>query len=247
LLRACGFIAFLLMLAAPAVAQPADGLETMTMIGSIGPYRIGMNIVVRDHRAFEAGHYYYARHPVDIPLTGEVSGENVTLNEPGNGTFRLHFVTNAGTKERPLTFYNSTGLEGTWTKDGKTLPVTIGFDSSYPGGDHSRWYGDVTDETDAAFEARVQKFVDGIINDRPDEVAATGTWPIRVRLDHKKPFIVHNAAELRARWSELRTRELVAQAKLALPHEMFVHESAAMLSDGTFWFGPGRAAVLQTP
>jgi hypothetical protein len=237
----------LLALAVPAAAQQASGRETMTMDGVVGPYRVGMNLTVRDHRIFEAGHYYYAHHPVDIPLTGEVSGEDVTLNEPGDGVFKLHLVTNAATKQRPLTFYISTGLEGTWTKGGRTLPVKITFDSAYPGGAPTRWYADVTDENDITFEARVQKFVDGIIDGRPEEVAASGSWPIQVTVGSKKPFLVRNARELRARWSEIDTPQLITQAKLAVPHEMFVHESAAMLSNGVFWFGPGRAAYLRTP
>jgi hypothetical protein len=224
-------------------AEPAEATLTIIMTGNVGPYRVGMNITSRHHNEFQKGHYYYARRPIDIPLMGRVDGENIVLEEPSGGTFQLHFVTNMATKDRPLDFYNSIGLEGTWTQKGKVLPVKFRFDADF-GDMPARLYGDVTSETDAVFESRVQKFLGGLINNRPEETAASGTWPITVHIQHKKPFTIRNKSDLLAHWAEIDTPSFVERAKLAVPHEMFVHDGAAMVVNSDIWFGPGRGAVL---
>lgn len=235
--------------AANPSTTPAEETTTTVARGFIGPYRIGMSITERSDRVIGA-HYYYARHPDNIPLTGRVRGEHVILRDTAGRVFRLHFVTNTQTKERPLTFYYSTGLVGTWKDKGKTLPVKIDFDTDYPGTpSFSSWYSTVTDESAGAFERRVQQFLDGIINDDPDEVAATRTWPITAELfGPKKTLIIHDKAELLADWKEIDTAPFIAKAKLAVPHEMFVHDGAAMADEiGYLWFGPERSAEIRVP
>ena len=81
----------LISLIRPATAaSAAEGVDYFEVVGSIGPYRVGANLTIRDHRALVAAHYFYARKPADIPLTGDVTGETVTLREPGGGRFDLH-------------------------------------------------------------------------------------------------------------------------------------------------------------
>jgi hypothetical protein len=99
----------------------------MGMQGTVGRYPIAMIVKVRDHVDILAAHYSYASKKIPIQLTGRVQGEEVTLQEPGGGTFHLHFVTTDASAQKPLTFWTSTGLTGTWTKDGTSLPVEIGF------------------------------------------------------------------------------------------------------------------------
>ncbi|MCW2282623.1 hypothetical protein M2323_000384 [Rhodoblastus acidophilus] len=146
-----------------SAAEAPKGLTTYQMEGKVGPYKVGMSLLVRDHVEFAGGHYYYANKLADIQLDGRVDGENLTLQEQGGGVFALHLVSNDSAKGQNLNFYNSTGLQGVWTKGDKTLPVALQFTASYEGSARTPWYSDVTDEPDAAFEDRAKKFLQAVI------------------------------------------------------------------------------------
>jgi len=110
-----------------AATPPPKGVEDFGMKGTIGPYPIAVIVRVRDEVQIIAAHYSYASKKVPIPLTNHIQGDEVILQEPGGGTFQLHFVTGDPSAKKPLTFWTSTGLTGSWTKNGKSLPVRIGF------------------------------------------------------------------------------------------------------------------------
>ena len=112
--------------ATPALSQSGNGDEDFGMAGAVGPYPIAMIVTVHNHVQIVAAHYSYASRKKPIALTADVDGENITLAET-NGTFHLHLTTNDKGAKPPLTFYTSTGLEGTWTNGDKRLPVQIGF------------------------------------------------------------------------------------------------------------------------
>ena len=118
-------LAVTLALAPNAGAEdPPKGLSTFGMSGKVGTYPIGMQLTVRDHRDVVSGHYFYVKTLSDIPLAASMDGGALTLKEPGGGAFRLYLVSNASARGQALTFYNSTGLAGTWTQGAKTLPVS---------------------------------------------------------------------------------------------------------------------------
>ena len=56
-----------------------SGVEEVGLDGSIGPYGVGAHMTVRDHTEFVAGHYFYARNPVDKGLTGGMDGGSSCL------------------------------------------------------------------------------------------------------------------------------------------------------------------------
>jgi hypothetical protein len=237
-------LALTLGLAFSAVAgDPPKGMTTYELQGKVGPYPVGASITVEDHVRFVEGHYFYASKLADIPLTGKVDGETVTFEEPGGGVFRLHLVTNSATKQRPLTFYTSTGLQGTWAQGGKTLPVTLGFGGVYDGGAPTRWYADVTDEPDAAFEARVRKFRTAVLAGDKAGAAAAVSYPLRVNGAHR-PTMIRNKADLIAHWNTIFTPAFNTRLRDTLAHEMFVHNGNAMLGDGLVWFDAKGASAI---
>ena len=140
-------------------ALPAQtALRSMVMLGTIGPYRVGVNYTVRDNTELVAAHYFYVSQGKDIALTGKAGDGGVEWKGADGSAFHLRFVGNASSeKGKELTFYTSVGLRGTWVLGEKTLPVTLegGYSTANPG---QRMYADVTDEPDAAFEAKVEAF-----------------------------------------------------------------------------------------
>ena len=108
-------LAFALAGAAQNPSPEADELDSMEARGSVGPYRIGLNYTVRQHVELVTAHYFYVSRLRDIPLKGVVRGEYVELDGEDGSTFHLHFVGNGSNGKEPLTFYNSIGLNGSWT------------------------------------------------------------------------------------------------------------------------------------
>lgn len=236
-------LAMTLALSSSAGAEdPPKGLSTFGMSGKIGAYPVGMQLTVRDHRDFVSGHYFYVKTLADIPLSGRVEGDTLTLREPSGGAFRLHLVTNASARGETLTFYNSTGLAGTWTQGAKTLPVEIGFSTSYDGPPRARHYEEITDEPDAVVEARAGQFLKAAV--RGDRAAAAQAVSYPLRVNGARPRTIRNKAELLARWDSIFTPSLVAALREAVPHEMFVRQGMAMVGDGVVWFDAKGAKVI---
>jgi len=117
------FVAF----AARADSLSSHDLEQLGMSGTIGAYPIALIVTLRDHTEVIAAHYSYASKKMPIPLTGRARNGEVTFQEPGGGIFQMIFTTNDKTAPKPLTFYTSTGLIGTWSRGSTTLPVKLQF------------------------------------------------------------------------------------------------------------------------
>ncbi len=226
---------------APAFAQAIDQIG---LTGSVGPYRVGAHFTVRDHRVFVAGHYFYARRPVDIPLSGNVAAETITLHGADGATFDLHFRTNDRTATRPLSFYTSTALVGTWTDGKKTLPARL--DIALVGGPQGAdRYADVTKEPAPQFEARVQRFLHDVVQGDRADAASAVSFPLTVLAT--RTYRIRNSAQLRAAWPSIFTPCFVNALKQAVPHEMFVRNGQAMVSDGAAWFDAKGATSLNVP
>lgn len=222
--------------------DPPKGLSTFGMSGKVGTYPIGMQLTVRDHRDFVSGHYFYVKALTDIPLTGRMDGDTLTLQEPGGGAFRLHLVSNGSARGQALTFYNSTGLAGTWSQGAKTLSVEIGFSTSYDGPPRARHYGEMTDEPDAVVEARAGRFLKAAVHGDRSAAAGAVSYPLRVNGD--RPRTIRSKTELLAQWNTIFTPALIAALRDAVPHEMFVRQGMAMVGDGVVWFDAKGAKVI---
>jgi hypothetical protein len=239
-------LAVALVLATPVHAQAVDdSVSTYIAEGTVGRWRAGLNVTVRARQTVEAAHYYYASRGIDIPLTARSVNQTIELDEPGGGHFTLH-LTNGDVREpRPLTFYTSTGLAGTWTRNGASLPVTFGFGTVLNGSSPVRWYADITDQSDAAFEARVRSFLRGVASGNRPQVVAAMSYPVTINAKH--PIVIRDRAALLARWSDVFTPAYVAQLGKAMPHEMFVRNGMAMVSSGAVWFDARGARILNLP
>jgi hypothetical protein len=126
-------VAVLASSTAQSAPPPPKGVEDVGMSGSIGSYPIALVMKVRDHVQIIDAHYSYATKRISIPLSGRVLGEQVVLQEPSGGVFRLRLVTSDASAPRPLTFWTATGLVGTWAKGTISLPAKITFEETGQG------------------------------------------------------------------------------------------------------------------
>lgn len=234
-------------LAAPqySIAQsPPQTIDVRQMIGSVGPYRVGAQMTVRDHESILAAHYFYASKGVNIPLESARKGKRVILREPDGGVFDLTFETNETTTERPLNFYNSIALAGTWSDGQRTLPVRLGF-TVIGGPQGADRYVTITDASAEAFEMLVRRFLHGVITGNRAQAASAVSYPLTVNSEPK--LVVRNEADLIEHWETIFTPDYVRTLEKAVPHEMFVRNGAAMVSDGAVWFDARGAAYLNVP
>ena len=216
--------------------------------GNLGDARIGLT-VKREGNKIVGGHYFYQKFLRDIPITGSTEDSDITLAEPGGGIFHLHFVGNASEKGQPLDFDNSVGMEGIWTDatGNKTYPVSLHGTTIGTGADEGHRYRDVTNESDEAFEGRVQSLVRAILrNDKP-AAARLISYPLRVNGPGQEHRAFRNSADVLAAWNDLFTPAMLAKLQAALPHDMFVHQGMAMIGDGEAWFDSKGLSVLNLP
>jgi hypothetical protein len=219
------------------VAQAQD-VETWSLSGTVGTHAVGMQLTTGKGATFAASHYFYDSQLKDIPLTGAETGASVTLKEPGGGVFHL-------TLQGGANFGAANGLTGTWTQGSQTLPVKLSLDGASTGGAPGHIYADVTKESDAAFEARVRKFLSAVLAGNKAVAASAVSYPLAVNGAHK--LTIKNAAQLEADWAQIFTPALIAQLKTAVPHDMFVHNGQAMLAGGVAWFDDKGASALNQP
>ena len=119
------FIALLLVYVVGQAASPVPTREEYGLAGTIGSFPIAFIVTVEDDAKIDAAHYSYASQQKRIPLRVYASGPGIVLTEPGGGTFRLHLTSTDQSSAKPLTFYTSTGLAGSWTDSTKQLPVKL--------------------------------------------------------------------------------------------------------------------------
>jgi hypothetical protein len=231
-----------LLAAALAAKQVVGQGEQVQYSGTLGRSRIGLTLEVENGRAIR-GHYFYQKYLKDIPLTVQDENETLLLKEAG-GEFTLHFKGNGREGHEALTFENSIGLDGTWTSaDGtRSFPVNLSGETILPKSKDGRRYSDVTSESDAAFEKRVQAFYRAVLSGNRSEAARYVSYPLRVNGKH--PRSIRNAAQFIAAWDSIFTPAFLARLHNDLPHNLFVREGMAMLGDGDVWFDAKGAAAL---
>ena len=239
-------VALTIALGAGAGLAQDSGLNQVSYDGTLGPTRIGLTLIVKGGNSIAGGHYFYAKYLTDIPLTGTMQASALTLKGGDGGSFALKFTGNGSEGGKPLDFTNSVGLEGTWFKDGKTLPVKLaaGGQSSVPAS--GRWYEMVTDESDAAFEAKAQGFYKAVLAGDKTGAAKYVDFPLRVN-QNGKGHLVRSAAELSAQWDRILTPAYLDILKKEMPHDMSVSKGQAMLGAGDVWFSSKGASALNLP
>jgi hypothetical protein len=232
----------------PLSGQHQDELVLHQYEGHLGDARIGLT-VKREGNKIVGGHYFYQRYLRDIPITGATENSHITLAESGGGTFHLHFVGNGSEKGQPLDFDNSVGVEGTWTDTTgkKTYPVSLRGTTIGDSTDEGHRYRDVTNESDEAFEGRIQSLIRAVLRNDKAIVAQLISYPLRVNGPGQQHREFRNSAGVLTAWNDLFTPAMIAKLQAALPHDMFVHEGMAMIGDGGAWFDSKGLAVLNLP
>jgi hypothetical protein len=228
-----------------AHAQKAGSATQVSYEGTLGTARIGLTVVVKSG-AVSGGHYFYAKYLTDIPLTGSIQPGALALKGQDGGAFALKFVGNGSEAGKPLDFENSVGLEGTWSKDGKSLPVKLTAGGQSPAPASGRWYEMVTDQSDAAFEAKVQGFYKAALTGDHAAAARNVSFPLRVNHNGKSRMI-RNTTELTAQWETIFTPAYLVALKKDMPHDLSIVQGQAMLGDGQAFFSDKGATALNIP
>jgi len=236
---------FLCLALEAAHAQEAGAASLISYEGTLGPARIGLTLVVKSG-AVAGGHYFYAKYLTDIPLIGSIQPGALALQGQDGGAFALKFVGNGSDAGKPLNFENSVGLEGNWSKDGKILPVKLTAGGQSPAPASGRWYEMVTDQSDAAFEAKVQGFYKAAMSGDRAAAARYVSFPLRVNHNGKSRMI-RNAAELAAQWETIFTPAYLEALKKDLPHDLGIVQGQAMLGNGQAFFSDKGATAINIP
>lgn len=240
-LRSLAATAGALVFATAARAQAPDDWQ---MRGTVGPYPIGMDLIVNGHDHVASGFYFYTRELKDIPLTQMTGDAPIVLRELDGTSFHLHFVGNGSEHGSPLSFNNSVAMAGTWTRGAKTLPVKIDFDGMSGNDQPGHRYAMITKEDDATFEAKARGFLRGVVTGDKDEAASAVSFPLGVNGPGKQHRIIKDRAALMAQWRTIFTPAFVAQLRTAVPHDMFVRDIGAMVVHGAVWFNDKGAYQL---
>jgi hypothetical protein len=104
----------------------------------------------------------------------------------------------------------------------------------------------VTDQSDAAFEAKLQGFHKAALAGDRSTVADYVYFPLRVNHGGKSRM-VRSAAELTAQWKTIFTAAYLAALKKDLPHDPSIIQGQAMLGDGQAFFSDKGATALNIP
>jgi hypothetical protein len=226
-----------------ALAQ-TESTTSVEYSGTIGEAKVGMTLVLHGQTVGN-GHYFYYRYLKDIALTGQRSGNDLTLREAG-GTFNLHFVGNGSNGAQPLDFSDSVGLAGDWTGGGKTLPVKFTLEGmAFADANARHRYAMITDETDDAFEARAQGFYFAALKGDSKQAARFVHFPLRVNWSATHHEMIGSAKQFYANWNRVFTPKYLAALRDAVPHDMPVVKSQyAMLGAGLAFFTDKGVEVL---
>lgn len=172
-----------------------------------------------------------------------MDGDHLVLRGDDGSTFNLHFETVSSASKPPMTSDNSTSLVGTCTKGTTTLPVTPGMDL-IGGPQGASRYEDVTKESANVFEAIARHFIYGALSGDKIKAASATSFPLNIGSSRG---LVRTRQGLFRRWDEIFTPCVLSRLKLAVPHEVFVHDGLAMVSNGTVWFDAKGASSIDTP
>jgi len=229
-----------------ATLATAQDAQYISYEGTLGLTRIGLTLIVKGSNDITGGHYFYAKYLTDIPITGAYQPGSVSLKGMDGGAFALKFKGNGSEAGKPLDFTNSVGLQGTWSNHGKQLPVNLTSGGMSPAPTSGRWYENITDQSDAAFEAKAQGFYKAVMAGDRAAAAKYTDFPLRINQNGKSRKIT-SAAELTAQWDTIFTPAYLELFKKDMPHDMSIIQGQAMLGAGEAYFGSKGATVLNLP
>jgi hypothetical protein len=213
------------------------------LFGVVGAARAGLQITLRDDETVEAAHYFLVNDLVDHPLRGHFDGAQLVLEGADGRMFTLHATDDlppARDGLEPPTFFTASSFVGRATKGDET--ATVKFDLDWYKMDAGRLY-DAPDLTDAAYEARVRQFLQAVMSGDRNAAARFVSFPLAVNGHGRR--MIRDKQSFLARWPSIFTPAVMTKIREAVPHEMFVHEGLAMVSNGELWFdGAGNLTAI---
>ena len=220
-------------------AHAADTHEFNDYAGVIGDAPVGMTLSISGNKVAEGSHYYYRKYLKDIPLAGTV-GTDLRLAEPGGGLFVLHYVDN---NAATVPAENSTGLAGTWSGNGRIIPVKLTAEN---GGSYVlvRRYADVTNKSDAQFEEPIKGFYYAAIAGRPADAARFVAFPLRVNTAPRRFTTIRNASELQQKWNSIFSPAWLKALAAVSPHDLSTSNGQVMIGSGLAFFGDDGLEVV---
>ncbi|WP_141493973.1 hypothetical protein [Neokomagataea tanensis] len=207
--------------------------------GTIGQIPIAVTFGIVNSKIIEGSHYYYRKFLKDIPLTGTASSE-ITLIDTSGGTFNLHPVDNAN---QPTTPDSSTGLVGTWTANGHTLPVKLSSESIgifAPGHRYTR----ITNKTDAQFEMPIKGFYTAALANDPVAAARFVAFPLRINVGPGAYKKIPNATLFKQKWTQIFSVKWLKNLAKSSPHDLFTTNGYAMIGNGLAFFNEEGLSVV---
>lgn len=244
--RQIRLLAYLVIAVIANTAQASA--KVFKLQGVVGTARIGMTLDITETTINLSTHYFYVTHLKDIPLTGTLSSANgeflLILNEPSGGIFTLHYKDKGDHPDKFL--YTGNNLNGTWSQNGKELPVTLTYLEGYEGGVPDRLYASINSESNEVFEARVCGFRDSVLSGDAKTATKFIRFPLDVNITGHQSLTIKSSRQLKTDWDRIFSETWLAAARAAVPHELFVKDGMAMLGDGLVWFGPKGAQVINT-
>jgi hypothetical protein len=219
------------------------GPNTTRYVGMLGPSHIGLTLVVKPGNPTITGHYFYGTDLVDIPVTGVIQDGVVILGGADGGGFTLNFKGDGSQGTKPLDFINSMRLEGSWSKNGKVLQVSLtggGLEKTPSSG---RLYGSITNDSDAVFEGRVQDWYKAVLAGDRVATARYTQFPLALNVKWGTQEI-RSAAELSEQWSNIFTPAFLALLRTDMPHDMSVRKGTAYPAGADAFFGDKGAETL---
>lgn len=220
-------------------AYGEDRREFSDYAGMLGDVPIGMTLSISGNTLAEDSHYYYRKYLKDILLTG-TAGPDLHLTEPGGGLFVLHYVDN---NMVTVTAQNSTGLAGTWSGNGHTVPVKL---TAEGGGSYvlGRRYSDVTNKSDAQFEEPIKGFYYAAIAGRSADAARFVAFPLHVNVAARRFMTIHNTSELQQKWNSIFSSSWLKALAAVSPHDLSTSNGQAMIGAGLAFFGEDGLEVV---
>ena len=204
-------------------------------------------LCVQNGKVVQFSHYFYQSHLADIPLGGVVDPvSTVALKEPGGGASLSISSAMAATEAR----HSTSTTASAWPAFGRALTARAYRSrsalTSAPAAPRGRqWYREITSQSDAQFEARVQGFTKTVLAGDRAGTARHVHFPLTVNLDGKT-IEVRTPADLDRRWDEIFAPLWLKALAGTLPHDLFVKpgDGAAMIGDGLVWFDEHGARTI---
>jgi hypothetical protein len=141
----------------------------------------------------------------------------------------------------PLSLYVITTLTGSWLSPSGEQPLTLQMSFTRGPLENGRWYNFGASDTE--IEKNAQAFLRAVEDGNPRAAAHYVDFPLTTFLD-TQTVEIHNAQEFLLLYHRILPPGTSDRARMALPHDMFVHRGRAMVLNGEVWFS-SKGAVSE--